>query len=470
MPVLSTNDSNGLGFQTNEFTLPTGVNVSAAFANRLHTDPYYKAAYNCNIIGDCNISTWLDEFGGTEFDCHPTYTLLEYNGFRTQIKVDEDTTIPSSATNGTITLSTTDHSVAGAYYLPAVGNTLVLPPSGVLAEVISIAHSGANTTVLTVKQRGSSSIALTAGMQIMVVPGQIVSDCECPVGQFRVPELPIEHDISMIEVTDGGQLCGDDLESCQYFSIPFLDAQGNVIGDKSPWYTIGEQEMYRGLEKKKYIERLLNPTFGVIPTIKARGMKFTPASNSEITLADIRALKKELRVAGVTNMEWSIFAGTDKFSQWQQFLGNQGVSQLNYMERPLSGCSWINMQYCGIMIEGLTLHIYEDCSFGNGKGLGAAGMVFPNSSIWVPMGDRPMSSKYDFGTPNRNGDMNNKMFTTVYFQGINGGRKYDLMIDSNGILGPRNSFGTGCRKQEWAVRSKFSFEVHCPQAWIYDGL
>lgn len=335
--TLTTNDPNGLGYQTNIFTLPTGTNVSAAFAGRIHTDKFYKEAYNCNMIGDCTMSTWLDEFGGSEFDCHVNYTLLEYNGFRNQIRVKADSTIPSGAgspSTGTITLSASDHSVGGLYYEPAVGNTIVLPPNGALAEVISIAHSGANTTVLTVKQRGTTAITLTTGMELIVVPGQIVSDCECPVGQFRVPDLPIEHDMSMIEVTDGGQLCGDDLESCQYFKIPFLDDNGNMIDDKSPWFTIGQQEMYRGLERKKYYERLLNPTFGIIPTVKARGMKFTTADgDGTITTADIRALKKLLRSNGILQSEYAIFAGVDMYSKWQQFLSTLGIAQLLYSEQ-----------------------------------------------------------------------------------------------------------------------------------------
>ena len=405
--------------------------------------------------------SWIEEFGGVEFDCHKNYSLLEYNGTRYQIKVAEDTTIPTTSTTGTIAIGANDHYVSGLYFLPQVGNTLIAP-NGALIDITAVTHNAANDTDLTVRQRGANTL-------LLVVPGRQISDCVCPSGQFRIPDLPIEHDLSMVTFADKGVLCGSDLEECKNFVIPFLDEAGNEISEKEAWFTPSQKAMYQGIEQRKNYERLLNPIFGLIPTIKARGIKFTQADANELTIADIRFLKKSLAVNGVSNREFAIFAGTDKFSQWQQFLGVQGVSQLNYMERPLNDCSWINMQYCGIMVEGLTLHVYEDCTFGNGKGLGAAGFVFPNSSIWVPMGNRPLDSKYSFGTPNRNGTMAGKKFTTVYFQSIQGVR-YDMVFDSNGILGPRNSMGTGCRTHEWSAQTEFTFEVHCANEFVYDGL
>lgn len=470
--TVTTNNPNGIGFQTGQFTLPTGTNVSQAFAGRISQNKVYRAAWNCNVIQDCGMMSWIEEFGGIEFDCHKAYSLLEYNGTKHQIRVNADTTIPTTATTGTIALSSTDHYVSGAYYLPQAGNTLIAP-NGTLIDIVSIAHSGANTTTLTVKQRGAgAAISLTAGTLLLVVEGSMLSDCVCPTGQFRIPDLPIEHDLNMVAFGDKGTLCGSDLEECKNFIIPFLDEAGNEISDNEAWFTPSQQNLYRGIDRRKNYERLFNPIFGLIPTVKARGIKFTQADANELTIADIRFLKKSLAQNGIYNREYAIFAGTDKFSQWQSFLGLQGVSQLNYMERPLNDCSWINMQYCGIMVEGLTLHVYEDCSFGDGKGLGAAGFVFPNSSIWVPMGNRPLDSKYSFGTPNRNGTMAGKKFTTVYFQSIQG-RRYDMVFDSNGILngpGGRNTFGTGCRTHEWSAETEFTFEVHCGNEFIYDGL
>ncbi|HJY22386.1 MAG TPA: hypothetical protein VJ279_05850 [Hanamia sp.] len=470
MPTtVTTNNPNGIGFQTGQFTLPTGTNVSEAFAGRISSNKIYRSAWNCNIVEDCGMMSWIEEYGGVEFDCHKNYSLLEYNGTRYQIKVAEDTTIPTTSTTGTIAIGANDHYVSGLYFLPQVGNTLIAP-NGALIDITAVTHNAANDTDLTVRQRGAgAAIALTANTLLLVVPGRQISDCVCPSGQFRIPDLPIEHDLSMVTFADKGVLCGSDLEECKNFVIPFLDEAGNEISEKEAWFTPSQKAMYQGIEQRKNYERLLNPIFGLIPTIKARGIKFTQADANELTIADIRFLKKSLAVNGVSNREFAIFAGTDKFSQWQQFLGVQGVSQLNYMERPLNDCSWINMQYCGIMVEGLTLHVYEDCTFGNGKGLGAAGFVFPNSSIWVPMGNRPLDSKYSFGTPNRNGTMAGKKFTTVYFQSIQGVR-YDMVFDSNGILGPRNSMGTGCRTHEWSAQTEFTFEVHCANEFVYDGL
>lgn len=129
------------------------------------------------------------------------------------------------------------------------------------------------------------------------------------------------------------------------------------------------------------------------------------------------------------------------------------------------------MEYCGIKVEGMTLHIYDDCTFSNGKELGASGMNFPDSAIFVPLGNRPHDTNRSVSYLGRNG-YTEKMFTTVYFQSIQG-RRYDIFTDSNGFLngqGGRNTFGTGCKTHEWSAESRFLLEVHCPNAWGYMGL
>jgi len=240
----------------------------------------------------------------------------------------------------------------------------------------------------------------------------------------------------------------------------------------SPWYTTAQADMYRDLERRKHYETLLNPNFGIVPNLRARGMKFTPATPGTITTQDIRDWKSALNQAGVAGMEYAIFAGRNIYSQFQQMLLTAGVVQLNYIDQPLNDCKWINMEYCGIKVEGLTLHIYDECSFSSGKELGATGMNFPDSAIFVPMWNKPQDSTTSiqgFGT--RNG-YTEKMMTRVYFKSING-TVYDIKTDSNGILnGPngRNTFGTGCKNHEWSAESRMLNELHCLPSWGYIGL
>jgi hypothetical protein len=218
--------------------------------------------------------------------------------------------------------------------------------------------------------------------------------------------------------------------------------------------------MYRRFEMRKHYERLFNPNFGIIPVLKTRGQNFVTASPTAITLADVQGWKRDLQAAGIGCNEFAVFAGADAFQQWQTFLNAQGVTNLSYTPFKDGECKWINMEYCGIKIAGLTLHIYEECSFSNGLLLGGAGSDFPNASIFVPMCDR---------TTNCRGGNDTKMMTTVYFKDIHG-RVWDNDTDSNGVLGPRNSFGTGCEKHEWTIKSRFLQEIHCPQAWGYSNL
>ena len=474
MGTVTTNNPQGLGYQTGYFSGNLGAPIDQtffnnAFAGHLNTNKIYKEAYNCDITGMCNMATWLDEFMGYETDCNPAYTLLEYNGFRHQIRANVATTIPTSATTGTITLSTKDHFVSGVYVLPQVGDSIALTPRGFLAtvEAVNLAN---NATTITVRQRSATAAAqvIAAGDEMLVLAGSILSDCACPTGQFRFRDLPTEHDVAMIDIAVKGELCGDALEKCQYLKIPFLDADGRTVDER--WYTVPQQDMYRDLERRKYQETLLNPNFGIVPVLRAKGVKFTPAIAGTITTDDIRDFKIGLDQAGIVCREYAVFAGRNIYSQFQRMLLDAGVTQLLYSERPMNDCGWINMEYCGIKVEGLTLHIYDECTFSSGKELGAVGMNFPDSAIFVPMCNNPKPADRSIAT-GRNG-YTEKMFTRVYFRSIQG-RVYDMITDSNGFLngaGGRNTFGTGCKEHEWTAETRFLNEIHCPNSWGYIGL
>lgn len=460
--TVTTNDPRGLNYQQGYFSGPSNVPVAqdyfnAAFAGRIHQDPIFKQAFNCDIVQQCNMSTWLDEFMGFETDCNPAYNLIESNGQYQQIRALSTSVIPANPGVGTIALDTNSQFVGGAYMLPAVGNTVVLPPTGELAEVTAVNLA---THVISVVLRNASASAQTVTAQdvMLVLSGSFLADCACPTGQFRFDDLPLIWGLQMATVSDKGSLCGDALLKCQYLKIPFTDDCGNVI---EKWYTKALQDMYRNFETKKHFERLLNPIFGIIPAIKARGMKFTQADPNILTTDDVRAWKAQMDVNGISCRSFAIFAGGQSFSQWQRMLQTAGVVQLNYIDQPLHDCKWIDMNYCGLSVEGLTLHIYEECSFSNGKLLGGPHMVFPTSAIWVPLVDRQSNC--------RGGTDNNKMLTTVYFKS-NDGRVWDNLTDSNGVLGTRNTFGTGCETQEWSIKSRFLQEVHCANMWGYQGL
>lgn len=476
--TVTTNDPNGLGYQTGLFSGPLGTPVnqdffSAAFAGRINHNKIYKEAYNCNIIGECSMTTWMDEFMGYETDCYPDYTLLENNGFRNQIRANAGVTIPTRAGGtGDIHLSNKDHFVSGAYVLPIQGNTIVLAPSGLLADVTAVIHATANDTIVRVQLRSSTASAqvIPSGAEMLVLSGATISDCACPTGQFAFEDLPLEHDLSMITFGDKGELCGDALNKCQYLKIPFYDEDGKEI--TGAWYTTAQADMYKRFEKRKHYETLLNDNFGVIPTLRARGIKFTPATPGTITTDDVRDWKAGLDVAGINCREYAIFAGRNIYSQFQRMLLLAGVVQLDRAEQPLADCKWLNMEWCGIKVEGLTLHIYDECSFSSGKELGASGMNFPDSAIFVPMCNNTTDNTRSI-TGGREG-YSEKMFTRVYFRS-NDGRVWDKVMDEAGVLtaqknGGVNILGVGCETQQWTVKTRFLNEIHCANAWGYIGL
>lgn len=482
--TISTNDTNGLGYQSGYFSGTPGTPIdqtwlNAAMAGHFNTNKVYKDAYNCNIIGEdfSTMSTWMDEFGGIDYTCYPNFTNLEYNGFRRQIRSSSAGEIVVPAYPGTenITLSSKDHFVSGQYVLPQVGNSIVTAPSGKLVDITAVTHATANDTIITVKQRSGTTgtITIPGNAEMLVLQGMILTDCACPTGQFNFRDLPLEIDLSMIDIAAKGSACGDSIEKCQYLKIPFLDAEGREIPEKTSLFYSAEQDMYRDLEYRKFYEKLLNPNFGIIPNLRARGIKFSPTSTTALTTDDFRDLKSQLDAAGVSGREYAVFAGGHIFSQAQRMLLTAGVTQLLYSDRPMADCGWINMNYCGLKVEGLTLHFYEEKSFSNGKTLGAVGMNFPDSAIFLPLWDNPESvirNVPDFGGM---GDgYKNKMFKTVYFQSKQG-KKYDMVYDSNGFLngpGGRNSFGTGCKTHEWTIESRFTQETYCMNGWIYINL
>lgn len=469
----STNNALGLGYQTGFFSGPKGAPLAqdffdAAFAGRINSNKIYKEAYHCNLVDECNMSTWLEEFMGYDTDCFPAYTLLETYGQKQLVEVETTVVVAVYPTATQIHIKDNSHFINGAYVLPQVGNTLVLPPLGELAVVTAVSVASAGDSIITVQLRNTSAAAqtVTAGDQILVLSGSEIADCACPAGQFAVNDLPIEFDVSMITKGDLGEVCGDALNKCQFLKIPFTDECGNVI---EKWYTQALVDMYKRFEKMKHYENLLNPNWGIIPVIKARGIKWTPASTTEITTDDVRAWKAQLDIYGISCREYAIFAGRTIFSQFQRMLLAAGVVKLDNTVQPNADCKWINMEYCGIKVEGLTLHIYDECSFSNGKGLGAGTMVFPASAIIVPMCNRPACNRTNGSSRMDQGGSDNKMMTTVYFKDIHG-RVWDNLTDSNGVLGVRNTFGTGCETQQWSVKARWLNEIHCANQWGYIGL
>lgn len=472
MPAeITTSNPLGLGYQTGYFSGPVGSQLdqtffNAAFAGRLNTNKIYKEAYHCNIIGMCGISEWLEAYMGYDTSCYPNYTLLETYTLNHFVEVQTTVVIDNYPNTTVIELMPANAFTSNAYLLPQVGNTLVMP-NGELLDVTALGTASALDPKVTVRPRNPNftDTSLLAGSKLLVLHGSIIADCACPTGQFRVPDNPIEVDLAMVEWGDKGEVCGDAVHKCQWLKIPFYDDCGK---EYSAWYTEALQNMYRDHETRKFYEKLLNPSFGIIPQVKTRGLKWTPASASEITETDYRTWKSELDKMGNMCREFAIFAGRDLFSQFQKSLNGLAKSNLQYSERPLNDCAWINLNYCGIDVEGLKLHVYEECRFSNGKELGGPNSIFPSSAIIVPMCNRPLCKRSD--GRQEAGASDEKMFSTVYFKSQANGKVWDNLTDSNGIFGPRNTFGAGCEKHEWTIKSRFTQEVHCANWWGYMNL
>lgn len=469
---MTTNNPQGMSYQTGFFSGPQGQALNqeffdAAFAGHLNENKIYKQAYHCNIIQTSGMMQWLDEFMGYETDCFDAYSLIETYGYRNLIKVQANVHVDNYPNATVIELDPGAAFTSNAYLLPQVGNTLVLP-NGELLKVTALGTASTLDPKITVVSRNPNFTGynLLANDELLVLSGSEINDCACPTGQFAVPDAPIVTDVAMITFGDKGEVCGKALHKCQWLKIPLYDECGNEV--KGLWYTEALAQMYQRFDKRKFYETLFNPSFGIIPQIKARGIKWTEATADTIVEEDFRTWKQELDKAGIGCREFAIFAGRSKFSQFQRAFKSIGVGVLQYSERPLSDCTWIDLQYCGIRVEGLTLHVYEEPMFSNGKELGTQSSVFPNSAIIIPMCNRPGCNRSNGRTDSGGKDM--KMLSRVYFRSQANGKVWDNVTDSNGVFGPRNTFGAGCEQHEWTIKTQFLNEVHCANWWGYMGL
>lgn len=484
-PTVTTNKEQGIGYQTNQFAVPAGAGIfDTVYASRLSGDPVIRAKYYSDIVGSCGISSWMEQFGDVQTDCFTDVTLLEYNSLRQQIKVKTNTTIPAYPATGTIALATTDHSIDGQFVLPREGNSLILPPTGKIVDIITVTHATANDTVLTVRHRSgvTGTSALIAGDEPFVLTGSLLDDCECPEGTIILDEAPIEHENSMINYADKMELCGDDLDACRLMSIPFYDSDQNptIYTDYRTgreltglWWEEKWRNMVQMFENRKDYETLFNDKFGLVPLVRSLGLNFVPASSSEITVDDFRAWVAKLDQNGIYGREYAVRAGTTKYSQFMRLLDSLGVTRLAYERQPMNSCKWMNLDWCGIEVEGLVLHIYKECAFSNGRMFGGANYVFPNSALFIPM--------WDSRSPNKNSSMGmqaplgytNKLFSRVYFRSKATGEVFDSMMDSDGILNGqngKNTYGVGCRKHAWSIQSRWRNDYYNISHWGYMGL
>jgi hypothetical protein len=469
--TLSTVDPNGLGFQRGLFSATPGTPINqaffdAAFAGHINGNKIYKNAYYCNIVQQSTMFQWLDEYMGYETDCHPKYSLIENYSDRHLIKTQGSNIIDNYPNTSVIELDPSAAYTSNAYLLPQVGNTIVLP-NGELVKVTALGVASAADPKITVQPRNPNFTDYTIpnGTELIVFSGSEIADCACPTGQFAVPEAPIVTDLEMYHFGDKGDVCGDAVDKCQWLKIPFYDECGNVV---EQWYTDALQKMYKRFEKSKNMERLLNPNWGLIPVLKARGIKWTPNDPNTIVEQDFRTWAQELDKAGIGCTEFSIFAGRNLYSKFSSAFNSLAKSNLQYSERPLMDCAWINLEYCGIKVEGLTLHVYKEPMFSSGKELGGVNYVYPDSAIIVPMCQRPACTRSN-GRQDSGGN-DNKMLSMVYFKSQATGEVFDNKLDSNGIFGPRNTFGAGCRQHEWTIECRALQEIHCPNWWGYMGL
>lgn len=454
-----------------QFSAPIGVAQDGAFLNaaqasRYSLDPVFRKHYFCNLIQQCNFGTWLSENMGYAESCYKNYSIVREYPTDNIVHLKNPAPIVVPVSPGTITLpvANNSHFVGGAYVYPQVGDGLLLPPDGTVAVITAITP-GVNATTLTVRLRNSTvAVTIPANADIIVLTGKQLADCECPSSRIRFENAPIEQALSMITVSDGsGQICGDALLACQNvkYAYQYQDENG-CLQETEMWYGGELSKMYKRHEASKMYDYLFNPSFGIITTLRAKSIRWNWADPDALTEQDIADLKAGVQGSGLGCFEYTFMLGSKAFASAQSLANDLATGRISYgIFNPNDNCKVINLQFCTIQISGMTIHFYEECSFGDGKMLGAAGFDYKNRGLGMPMCDKPSSCP-------SYGDTDNKLFTIVNFRDSLG-RIHDNLVDSNGILngaGGRNTFGTGCDIHEWTMKSSYAVEVSCPEAWV----
>lgn len=453
-----------------QFSAPTGTVVDGAFLNaaqaaRYSLDPVFRKYYYCNLIQRPSFGTWLMENMGYAETCYKNYSLVRSFPTDNIVHLKNTLAVVVPASPGTVALpiANSSHYVGGAYVYPQVGDALLLPPNGTIA-IITAVTPGVNSTTITVRLKNSAvPVTIPIGADVIVLTGKFVADCECPTGIIRFEDSPIEQPVSMITIMEpSGRICGDALLACQNvkYQYSYMGADGNRV-ETQLWYGGQLQKMYQNHEESKMYNFVFDPTFGIIPTLMAKSIRWNWADPNILTVGDIADLKAAIQLSGLNCFEFTFFLGSKAFSSAQTLANTLGDGKISYGTFNPEDCKWINLHFCTISISGMTIHFYEENNFGNGKALGALGFDYKNRGIGMPMCDKPANEV-------RRGNEDNKLFTVTYFRDTLG-RLHDNLTDSNGILnGPtgRNTFGTGCDFHEFSIKSSFAVEVSCPQAWV----
>lgn len=454
-----------------QFSVPSNVVMNGAFLNatqaaRYSGDPVFRKHYYCNLIQQCNFGNWLTENMGYAETCYKNYSLVREYPTDNIVHLSNATpvVVPPSPGTAILPIANNSHYVAGNYVYPQVGDGLLLPPDGTIAIVVAV-NVGVNSTTLTVRLRNSTtSVTVPVNADIIVLPGKILADCECPSGRLRMENAPLEQAIQMATLADAsGQICGDALLACQNvkYAYSYMGADGCPV-ETEQWYGGLLQKMYKDHEDSKMWQYLFDPTFGIITTLRTKSIRWNWADPTQVTVQDIADLKQGVMASGLGCYEFSFVLGPTAFASAQTLANSLALGRVSYGAfEPKDMCKWINLNFCTIAISGMIIHFYEECAFGDGKKLGASGFAYKNRGLGMPMCDKPSQCS-------RRGEGDNKLFTIVNFRDTMG-RVNDNLTDSNGILnGPngRNTFGTGCDFHEFSIKSTFSVEVSCPEAWV----
>lgn len=451
-----------------QFSTPAGVLQDGNFLNAAHAaryslDPVIRKHYYCNLIQRPMFGTWLTENMGYATSCYTKWNIIREFPTDNIVHLKNIATITIAAgAQGILPIANNSHYVGGAYVYPQLNDGLLLPPDGAIGKIMAITP-GVNATTITVLNTSLSSVVIPIGADLIILPGKELAACDCPDGRIRWEDSPIEQTVTMKRIADPtGKVCGDALLACQNtrYAYEYMDKNG-CLQTTELWYGGELTKLYQRHEEAKMYYFLFDPTFGIIPTLRANSIRWNWADPNTLTIQDIADLKATVQTSGLNCFEYSFALGSKAFASAQTLANTLGDGKISYGSFDPAECKWINLMYCTISISGMTIHFYEEFNFSGGKSLGAAGFDYKNRGIGIPMCDKPSECK-------RYGEDDNKMFTIVYFKDVLG-NIHDNRVDSNGILnanGGKNNNGVLCDYHEWAIDSRFAVEVSCPYAWV----
>jgi hypothetical protein len=440
-------------------------------------DPTIREKIIHNVYEPTGILDWMEANMGKKMSCYKDYKLAHYFPSKRYLNLANGAVINVPIAPGTVAITwpAAETYNTGTFVLPAIGGALSVAPEGNLLYVTNIT-SAAGVFTVTVQNKNFAAFVIPINSDVIVLSGKELADCECPSGTSVFEGTPLLETVKIIRIANKtNPICGDALLACQnmLFEYQITDENG-CLKTYHWWYDAAYKGMVSEHRRRKKMELLNNPTFGIIPKIRKYGIKWTWNDPANLALVDLESFALFLANNSISANSFSFYLEMNAFASAQRLARTEGHQKIMFGSFNPGECKILDLQFCTISHMGIDFHFYREGAFNDKNYFGGAGFSYSNKGIGIPM-----TNRMDRPGEGQCTSTNKKHITMVTFQDGQG-NIWDEVVDSNGVLNTmgdqppsmgnnfrRNTFGTGCVSHEYSIESDFTVELHEPEKFVW---